>query len=104
MDARQLKREAFDLAEQQRKADGREEEAANQAIRETRNKALAEGLASIEGPAREAGLVIEREGKSLIAKRGASERGRWSPDKRPVIRGKSIPCCSATAWLERLLR
>jgi hypothetical protein len=87
MDARQSKREAFELAEQQRKAAGQEEAAANQAISEARNKALVEGLAAVAGPAVEAGVVIEREGKALVARHEGS-----------------IPCCSATAWLERLLK
>lgn len=102
--ARRMMREQAAKTEEQRKAEGREEAARNQAVRDARDTALAEGLAAVAGPALEVGLVVEREGKSLVAKRGVSERGRWWPDRRPTIRGRSLPCCTASEWFERLLR
>lgn len=101
---RERMRELFEQTEAQRKAAGREEEAHNQAIHDAREKALAEGLAAVAGPALAVGLIVERAGKYLAAKLDGSLRGQWWPDKRPTIRGRKIPCCSATAWLERLLR
>ncbi len=104
---RRAMRERAALSDEQRREEGRREEAQNQAIHASREAALVAGLAVAElhrAALDDLQLQVVRVGKQLQVMRGSSQYGQWRPDRCPMVNNRRHAGLSVEAWLDVVLK